>query len=71
MNISITGLPEGQKIKHINVDITFDEGGAISQSTGRFDTPSPDPTPVNEPPSTIIVEQAGVGIPSTMMDETF
>ena len=27
MKIEITGLPEGQKIQHINVDITFEEDG--------------------------------------------
>ena len=27
MKITIEGLPEGQKIKHINVDISFDEDG--------------------------------------------
>ncbi len=29
MIIEIKGLPEGQKIKHINVDIEFDDSGEI------------------------------------------
>ena len=33
MIIEIKGLPDGQAIKHINVDITFDESGPVVKST--------------------------------------
>ena len=36
MIIEIKGLPEGQKIKHINVDITFDDNGEIGSVTENF-----------------------------------
>jgi len=31
MKIIIEGLPEDQKIKHINVDISFDENGGVDK----------------------------------------
>ena len=37
MIIEIKGLPEGQKIKHINVDISFDDSGDIQDINTKAD----------------------------------
>lgn len=44
MIIKIEGLPEGQKIKHINVDISFEDGEAVVKTKADpvYDTPKPD-----------------------------
>lgn len=56
MIIEIKGLPEGQKIKHINVDVTFDDSGEVVVKTvmdpnvkkiEKLDLP---PMPKPEPP---------------------
>lgn len=54
MIIEIKGLPNGQAIKHINVDITFDETGPVVRSTVDTSenqkhsfTPKPQPQQTN------------------------
>jgi hypothetical protein len=38
MLIKIEGLPEGQKIEHINVDIKFVDGVATAKTTTKVET---------------------------------
>lgn len=56
MEIIINGLPEGHKIKHINVDIKFDDNGAvtINKKVEPIETPKladvePEPEMVEKP----------------------
>ena len=77
MIIEISGLPEGQKIKHINVDIKFeDDGSATVNSTvdGKETDKSFNETPVNEEPLSVDTVQAlGTGtddlITAPLIDE--
>lgn len=70
MIIKIEGLPEGRTVKHINVDITFDETGPVVKSTvdttaptkldARQDTPQ---APSTEPVQNIAVDRPVVDEP--------
>lgn len=42
MIIKIEGLPQGQKIKHINVDISFEDDDVKVQTTTEVEEPASD-----------------------------
>ena len=76
MIIEIKGLPEGQIIKHISVDITFDEHGNVdevhhttTQKPIQFDGPldALDATGIDFTPEEIETRKK-VDIPAEMMD---
>ena len=51
MIIEIKGLPEGQKIQHINVDVTFAPGGEPIIRTRTTPEPKKAPTQSTSGPS--------------------
>ena len=79
MIIEIKGLPDGRTVKHINVDITFDETGpVVKQTVIPHSQPAPtepqtgnvnDNSPVIAPDTHI--ERPAVEIPPEMRDLEF
>jgi hypothetical protein len=76
MIIEIKDLPQGRKVKHINVDITFEEDGVVVKTkteptdSGSVDLPkfdmSENTIPVSEP-----IEREHKEIPPEMTDMEF
>lgn len=70
MIIEIKNLPEGRKVKHINVDISFEEDGpAVEVKTDTHielgsERPHP-PAPPVPPPKRVINEDLKPSIPET------
>jgi hypothetical protein len=78
MIIKIEGLPEGHKIKHMNVDITFEENGDVTINKKVEKVPEPpklaDVEPDTEPVAKPEIEhddRPEKEIPKEMKDEVF
>ena len=79
MIIEIKGLPTGQKIKHINVDITFDDDGTATVRTDPVFKPpvsieqgnTQDLPAIPVPPTNNIDDRPKKDIPSEMTDMEF
>lgn len=72
MIIEIKNLPEGRKVKHINVDITFEEDGAVVKTVTEEKSPQPNVKFDNVPtPPQTVVEREHKEIPPEMQDLEF